>query len=203
LQFMKGPAPALSPIFRSDTQGRLLAALVAEPNREFSLADLAERADTSPATSGREIDRLEAAGIVRSRRVGNTRMVSIETTARLYQPLSEIVTATWGVPAIIAQEFGSLPGAQGVFIFGSWAARRHGEPGHQPNDIDVLVLGHPDRDQVDDAAERAERRIRLPVQATVRSADGWTEPSDPLGESIRNRPLYEVIPLHTDEGGRS
>lgn len=199
---MKGPAPALNPIFRSDTQGRLLAALVAEPDREFSLAELAERAHTSPATSGREIDRLEAAGIVRSRRVGNTRMVSIETTGRLYQPLAEIVTATWGVPAIIAQEFGSLPGVQGVFIFGSWAARWHGEPGRQPNDVDVLVLGHPDRNQVDDAAERAERRIRLPVQATVRSADGWDDPSDPFGESIRSRPLYEVIPVHADSDDR-
>ena len=199
---MKGPAPALSPIFRSDTQGRLLAALVAEPDREFSLAGLAERADTSPATSGREIDRLEAAGIVRSRRVGNTRMVSIETTGRLYQPLAEIVTATWGVPAIIAEEFGSLPGAQGVFIFGSWAARWHGELGRQPNDIDVLVLGHPDRNQVDDAAERAEKRIRLPVQATVRSAERWADPHDPFDESIRGRPLYEVIPLHADNGER-
>ena len=49
------------------------------------------------------------------------------------------------------------------------AARYRGEQGRAPNDLDVLVIGSPDRDAVDDAAERAERVIGLPVQATVRS----------------------------------
>jgi DNA-binding transcriptional ArsR family regulator len=197
---MKGPAPTLSPIFRSDTQGRLLAALVAEPDREFSLVELANRVQVSPATTGREIARLESAGIVRARRAGNTRMVSIDPSSRLYQPLAELVTVTWGVPAVIADEFADLPGADGVFIFGSWAARWQGEPGRSPNDIDVLVLGFPDRNLVDEAAERAENRLRLPVQATVRRSLGSDDRDDPFLDSLRSRPLYEVVPTTGDAG---
>lgn len=200
---MKGAAPALTPIFRSDTQGRLLAALMSDPDREFSLTELARRAETSPATTGREIDRLEVAGIVRSRRAGNTRMVMVDTGHRLYRPLAEVVTATWGVPAVVEEEFVVLPGVDGVVIFGSWAARWHGEQGRSPNDIDVLVLGDPDRKLVEDAAERAERRLRMPVQATVRKLARWDDREDPFLAGLRSRPIYQVVAPEPDDGGRA
>jgi hypothetical protein len=41
---------------------------------------------------------------------------------------------------------------------------RQGE--HRP-DIDVLVIGNPDRDDLDDAIDRASRRIGREVNATV------------------------------------
>ena len=76
-----------------------------------------------------------------------------------------------GPDAFVAEDFAGIEGAAAVLLFGSWAARYLGEPGRAPNDIDVLVIGEPDRDAVDDAAKRAERRIGLPVQATVRTRE--------------------------------
>jgi DNA-binding MarR family transcriptional regulator len=200
---MKAAVSALNPIFRSDTQGRLLATLMADPDRDFSLTELASRAETSPATSGREIDRLEAAGVVRSRRAGNTRMVMVDRSHPRYRSLAEIVTATWGVPAVIAEEFAVLPGIEGVVIFGSWAARWSGEQGRPPNDIDVLVLGDPDRGLVDEAAERAEKRLRMPVQAIVRRSARWGDEDDPFLTGLRSRPIYEVVGLDPTVEGRT
>ena len=47
-----------------------------------------------------------------------------------------------------------------------------GQPGQRPiGDIDVLVLGEPDRDQLYVALSTAEQRLARPVQATIRDRD--------------------------------
>ena len=61
---MKAASPTLLPLLRSRSQGDILAAIVLEPDRERSLTELAEEVGTSVPTVTREVDRLEAAGIV-------------------------------------------------------------------------------------------------------------------------------------------
>lgn len=169
------PVPLLAPILRSDVQGRLLAAILTDPDAEHTVTELAQRASTSLPTALRELDRAEAARLVTSRRLGNTRLVKADPASPLYQPLSHIVLATYGPPAIITRELAGVDGIERLYLFGSWAARYNGQPGPAPHDIDVLVIGRPDRDQVYEAAEAAERRLRVPVQVTVRSPEEWED----------------------------
>ena len=190
---MKVPAPSLAPILRSNVQGRLLARLFAEPSRAYSLSELVEVAGSSLPTVQREIRRAEAAGIVTTEKVGPTRLVRVNLAHPLFTPLAQIILATFGPPAVIAREFGDLAGADAVVVFGSWAARYLGEPGRAPNDIDVLVIGSPDRDAVDDAAERAERSLRLPIQATVRSSTQWSSGRDSFITDVKSRPIVVVL----------
>lgn len=109
-----------------------------------------------------------------------------------------MVLSTHGPPAVVAREFQGIDGAEAVLLFGSWAARYLGQPGRAPNDIDVLVIGSPDRDAVDDAAERAERTIRLPVQATVRTRAQWEVESESFIKEVRSRPLVLVLVANDD-----
>ncbi len=190
---MKSPPPALNPLFRSNTQGRLLAAVLADPEAPRSLSDLAGAAGTSLPTAGREIRRAEQAGIVTTERRGNTRLVQAAIRHPLYRPLAQVVLATWGAPAVIFEEFRSVPQVDRVVIFGSWAARWHGQPGRAPNDIDVLVVGSPDRELAEDAAQRAEERLHFPVQVTIRRPDQWDDADDPFLAELRRRPTYEVV----------
>lgn len=80
-----------------------------------------------------------------------------------------------------------------MVLFGSWAARYLGQPRRAPNDIDVLVIGSPDRGEVDDAADRAERAIGMPVQATVRSRSEWTAGRDSFVPEVKSRPQVVVL----------
>ncbi|MGH9222935.1 MAG: hypothetical protein ACRD2W_03855 [Acidimicrobiales bacterium] len=57
----------------------------------------------------------------------------------------------------------------------------------------MLVIGAPDRDDVDDAAERAERGIGLLVQATVRSRSQWKAARDSFIQEVTSRPLVVVL----------
>ena len=189
---MKVAVPVLAPILRSDTQGRLLAAILAAPEEEHTITALAAQAGTSVPTAIREIDRAEDAQLVITRRLGNTRLVKANPANPLYEPYRDIIMATYGPPAVIGEELAPVKGIDYLYLFGSWAARYQGEPGRAPNDIDVLVVGAPDRDQVYEAAERAERRLGLPVQATIRTPAQWDDAADPFITEIRSRPLVSL-----------
>jgi hypothetical protein len=59
-----------------------------------------------------------------------------------------------------------------AYLDGSWAARFAGETGRRPvGDIDLLVLGNPDRDEVYAAVSAVEPRLGRPVEVTIRGAD--------------------------------
>lgn len=186
------PAPPLLPIFRSRLQGDLLAALLVVPGTELTLTALAERTGGSLAAVQREVDRLEGAGLLRSHRVGNARLVSADPASPAAGPLAELVTMSFGPVQVLAEEFADLPGIDELAVFGSWAARHAGERGAPPADVDVLVVGEPDRDEVHDAAARAERRLGTPVNATVVSAQRWAEGTDGFVRRVREAPLVTV-----------
>jgi predicted nucleotidyltransferase len=194
---MKVAVPLLAPVLRSDVQGRVLAEVFADPDQEHTVTHLASRANTSVPTAIREVDRAELAQLVTSRRVGNTRLVRANAANPLYQPFRQIILATYGPPAVLTKELGGIAGIEQLYLFGSWAARYLGEPGRAPNDIDVLVVGSPDPTEVYDAAERAERRIGLAVQVTIRTCRQWENVGDPFISEVRSRPFVSLL----DEAG--
>jgi hypothetical protein len=114
-----------------------------------------------------------------------------------FGPLRDLVAVVFGPRYVVAQEFEGLPGLGELLIFGSWAARYRGEPGAVPGDVDVLVVGTLDRDDVFDAAERATGRLARDVNATVVSAKRWHAPdgeADPFIRQVRGRPQVRLYP---------
>ena len=189
---MKVSASSLAPILRSDTQGRIYAQVMRDPEDEHSLTDLARLTNTSLPTVQREISRAEAAGIMTARTVGRSRLVKANSTHPLYDAIAKIVLTTYGPPAIVGDLLSGLRGVDEVYLFGSWAARYQGTPGRWPNDIDVLVVGRPDRDEIHDQAEKAERRLGQPVQVTFRSRAQWRDSKDPFVTELKSRPLVHI-----------
>lgn len=194
---MKVPAPSLAPILRSDTQGRLLARLLTNPRRAYNLTELVEWSGSSMPTVQREVRRAEEAGLVTSEKVGPTRLVRANPRHPLFDAVRQVILATYGPPAVVAREFEGIENADAVLLFGSWVARYFGQRGRAPNDIDVLVIGSPNRDVVDDAAERVERAIGMPVQATIRSRSQWEEQRDSFLREVKSRPFLVVLTKDT------
>jgi hypothetical protein len=180
-------------MLRSDTQGRLLARVLLDPAAEHNLTELVHWTDSSMPTVSREVDRAELAGIVTTRKVGPTRLVRANEDHALYEATRQLILGTYGPPAVVAEAFEDLDGADAVILFGSWAARYLGVPGRAPNDIDVLVIGEVDQDAMHDAAEEAERQIGLPVQATARSLGSWLGAKESFIREVKSRPLVPVL----------
>lgn len=195
---MPAEAPPLLPVFRSRLQGEILALTLPDPDREWTVDELAERTGEPYQTVAAEVRRLQSAEVLNARTVGRTKLLSANRESPYLRPLSQLATMAFGPPTVIADEFSRLDGIEAVFIYGSWAARYDGEPGPSPKDIDVLVLGKPDRDEVFDAARRAERRLGREVNVTQRTRRQWESAGDGFAEQVRASPMVEVPYRPTD-----
>jgi DNA-binding transcriptional ArsR family regulator len=200
---MRSAAPALLPVFRSRLQADILAALLLDPDREYSMTDLAQRFGAPLSTVHGEVGRLTEAGLLSRRDVGRSAMLRANSTNRLVEPLAELLLLSWGPLQVIADEFATLDRAERVLIFGSWAARYHQRHGPPPHDLDVLIVGEPARQAVYDAADRAQQRVRMPVNPVIRTGDAWRQAADPLVQQIQSGPLVTVLEPDAVAGGES
>ena len=187
---MRSEAPRLLPIFRSDAQARLLACLAMSPH-PLSLTELAESADVAEGNAHREIRRLMEAGLVRDDRVGRTRQLSLSSTSPYAAPLCELLIRAFGPPRVLSEFLSSIEGIDRVFIYGSWARRFQGEPGDDPADIDVLVVGAPDAGDVYEACRQASSRLHREVNATILSIPEWNA-EDAFVREVRSGALIPV-----------
>src|SRR6266702_8194329 len=187
------PAPSLLPILRSQQQGEILALLLGDPDLELSLTQIADQTGTPHPSVHREIERAERAGLVISRKLGNSRLVLANTDSPYYAGLADVLTKAFGVPAVLASALSTVDGIDAAYIYGSWAARHAGQPGQRPvGDIDLLILGEPDRDQLYAALSDAEERLGRPVQATIREADWLDAGSGAFHDTVTSRPLLRL-----------
>ena len=186
--------PPLLPVLRSQQQGEILALLLGDPDLELSLSEISQRTGAPHPSVYREVQRAEQAGLVTTRKVGNTRLVRANTASPYYAGLADVLTRAFGVPAVLAEALRHVKGVDEAYIYGSWAARHAGQAGQRPvGDIDVLILGSPDRDHLYEALSTAESRLGRPVQATIREADWVNSGSGSFHESVTSRPMLKLI----------
>lgn len=189
----KSPPPPLLPILRSQQQAELLARLLGDPELELSVSELSRSAAMAYASVHREVERAEATGLLTSRRVGKTRLVRANTESPYYAGLADVLVKAFGVSHVLASVLKDIDAVDHVYIYGSWAARFRGEAGLRPvGDIDVLVLGEPDRDALYERISRAEARLGRPVQITVRNSRWLESGSGSFHDTVMSRPLVEV-----------
>lgn len=188
---MQSAPPPLLPLLRSKLQADLLTLVMLNGSREWSLTELSGRVGGSVSSAQREVERAENCGVVSSRRLGNTRLVRAADSP-LTAPLTELLLRAFGPAQVLTEQLCGLGGIEQAFIFGSWAARYAGEPGRPPADIDLLVVGAPDRDELDEAVQVAERRLAREVNVTVRSPLWAREGSDAFHRDVHARPTVEL-----------
>jgi hypothetical protein len=190
---MRTEAPALLPIFRSQAQAELLTWLYLHPVEKFSLTDLAKRVGASVPTIHREAERLVESSLAVETKQGRNRLLAANPGHPATDALARLLEVTFGPRQVIAEEFAQLPGVDQLLLFGSWAARYSGVPGHTPNDVDVMVIGTVDREGLYAAGDRAQARLGLPVNPVMRTHGQWDSVTDRLSAQLRTQPLIELI----------
>ena len=189
---MRSNSAPIAPIFRTETQAEILARLFLQPQQTWTIAGLARELRVSSSTLHAEVQRLEESELITSNRIGRSRILHANTRHPLARPLTEILEYVYGPRSVVAEEFGRIPGVSQLLIFGSWAARHAGAPGHVPHDIDVLVVGDADRATVYAAADRAQERTGIPVSATLASKRRWEADGDALIRQIKSGPTIDL-----------
>lgn len=198
MRHMRTQAPALLPIFRSELQARLLLRILTS-DEGLSAADLARDLGEPEPTVFRETRRLLDSGLLRGKRIGRTLTLTAAEDNPATAPLRQLLVVTFGPSRLIGQALTGIAGIDEAYIHGSWAARFHGEPGGPPGDIDVLVVGWPDRRAVDAALGGLEAELGREVNVTYVSEERWRSADDAFISTVRSRPLVPLeLSAHHD-----
>jgi predicted nucleotidyltransferase len=161
------------------------------------LTQLARRLGADPGTVQREVTRLERAGILRTERVGRTRIVRPDETSPIYNELYALLGKTLGPAPLLEEALASVAGIRRAYIFGSWARRYRGEAGELPRDVDLLVVGSANPDAVYQAARAVEDRLGVAINPIVVSDDEWRRPQGLA--RVQREPLVELNVDHDDD----
>lgn len=160
---------------------------------EHALSDVSQRTGVALPIVTREVDRLAAASILTSRKIGRTRVVAANPIYPFINPLTEIIAGTYGPSALIHDAFADLEGLQHLVVFGSWAARLSGKQGPAPGDVDVLVVGPVSKMETYGIADDLTRAVGRPVNVTIMASERWDSDADPFVVSIKDSPTIELV----------
>jgi IclR helix-turn-helix domain./Nucleotidyltransferase domain. len=178
---------------RSKIRQRILALIMDGPDRRMHLRGIARAVGTSAGTAARELGRLEEAGLVRRTREGNQVYFEARPEQPLFGQIRDVVRQVAGAPMILRRHLSGLAGVERAVIFGSYA---HG-PLKPDSDVDILIVGTPDRDELTDRLEMASLEVSRPVNEVVMTReelDARRVRGDRFVESIDTQPTIQVVP---------
>lgn len=140
-------------------QLRLLALLLLQPERSWTLHELVGVVEAPQSSVHRELVRAEAAGVIRRDGSARPHRFSAAKDDPLYEPLAALLGRSIGIEEQLRVALGR-PDVRAAAIFGSWAngTRRPG------SDIDVLVIG-------DANLQELRRRVRPIGKSAGRTID--------------------------------
>jgi predicted nucleotidyltransferase len=169
---------------KSPAQVRLLAFLTGTPGQEFHTRDLVRRIDGTERPVHLALESLEKQGYVRSRRVGNLRLWSGDTTHPLYSVMRDVLAKTVGLSAQLGDLLRNERGVRAAFVFGSHAANTE----DVSSDIDLFVLtALGTSSSIDGKLDELSRRVSRRVNPII-----WTEQD--LANAMRNElPILSAL----------
>lgn len=122
----------------SDSQSRIFRWLFGHPERDFHLSELRRLTGLGSASLQRELNRLAAAGLVLSERVGNLRRFRANASSPVFSELANLTRKALGAEPVLREALDTLgTSLQAAWIYGS-VAKKIDTAG---SDIDVMLVG--------------------------------------------------------------
>ncbi len=165
---MRTTAPAILPLFRSEMQLRLLALLLLQPERGWTLQELAQALGAPASSAHRELGRAEGAGIIYRDATARPHRFQAATEDPLHEPLTDLLRRTVGVEAQLRAALEG-PDVRAAAIYGSWASGTR----RPDSDIDVLVIGDADLRELRRRVRPIGKTAGRTVDLTVLSVDEY------------------------------
>jgi predicted nucleotidyltransferase len=189
----------LDSLFTSVKQG-ILGSIYGQPDRWWYLSELASVAGKTPSSLQRELKKLAASGIVRTKREGARVYFQAETQSPLFEPLRMLIERTMGVIENLKQAI--EPIAEQIvfaFVYGSVA---RGEE-RSRSDIDLIVIGDVGLAVLARVLRPLEMKFRREFDAKCYSVDEFRSKLDSGNHflvSILQEPKLFIIGNENDVG---
>lgn len=143
-------------IGKSKTRQKILKLLFANESRSFYLSEIARIIEASTGNTQRELNKLEKEDIVKSEKKGNLRYYELDKKNPAFADIENIIRKTIGIETELKRILGSTVGVKFAFIFGSYVK---GEEFKSDSDVDIIIIGNPDDNELNRKISRLERSI--------------------------------------------
>jgi predicted nucleotidyltransferase len=189
---MRTDPPSLLPMFRSQMQVEALGLPLLQPEREWSLDELAEIVSAPKSSIHRELRRATDAGLLIRDDAQRPHRYRAAVDSPAYGPFRDLLERTVGVTDRLRRELAGLSGVRAAAIHGSWAGGKVGPT----SDIDVVVLA----DRAEHEAQRAIRRVCRSVgreadisMLSVEAAKEMAELFNPFWQKLVQGPRIDLV----------
>jgi len=141
-------------ITKSSLRKKLLSYFFSNPHDEYYLREIASVLSVDPGNLSRELKKMEASGVFRSREKGKIKLYSVNDRNPLYKELKTIVFKTIGAEGLLKKAVEDEPGIEIAFIYGSFAQKKEAAG----SDIDLFIAGSFDEDRFLSAVSGIEKK---------------------------------------------
>lgn len=147
-------------------RGKALALLFANPDAEYYLRQIAAAIGVQPGTIAPELSLLDDLELLISRRVGNLLFYKVNRQSPIFSELQSLVAKTVGIFHLLGSALKNVAASiDFAFVYGSFAKREE----RAGSDIDLLVVGKVELENVLAALQPIENQILRPINPTVYS----------------------------------
>jgi len=166
-----GTASILSETLFGRTRGAVLSVLYGHVGKSYYLRQLSRLTDIALGPVQREIRQLVEAGLVSRKTVGSQTLYSANRESPVFREIKGLVTKTVGMHDVLVGALEPLENKINLsFVYGSVARSRE----HERSDVDLMVVGDVDFDQVVEKIRDAEKILNREINPTVYSIREFT-----------------------------
>lgn len=183
---------SLVDVFMTPNQQRVLAAVLLNPNKSFSLTELIKASRGGHGGTQAFVSKLNEAGIISDERVGNQRRFRANTGFPIYPELRSMCVKSFGLAERLKEMLAPYKHRiDTAFVFGSVAKGTD----RGSSDIDVMIVGDLDLMQITNAAADLSKELGREIQINLYSRAEWRNAlnSDSIVRSIATGPKIMVI----------
>jgi len=154
----------------SRTRSLVLRELATFPADELHVREIARRARLDPSGVQRELRKLESAGIVTSRSVGNQVQYRLNRRCPIYSELKMMIMKTVGITERLGEALKAVAERIALaYVYGSFASG--GETAD--SDVDLMIVGSVSRRGLATHIAKAERDLSREVNTNVYTLDEY------------------------------
>jgi len=176
---------------RSRVRERILFEFFAKPGTSAHVREMARRVKASAPTVGAELAELARLGVLQTQTVGRSLVYSINERSPLLGEIRALVQKTIGIEGLLAKAFEGLAGVDAAYIFGSYAAGTD----RASSDVDLLVIGRPNRVALSEKLAPVERTIGRDVNVVTKTEAQVRERrtgGDPFWRQVLGKPMIRL-----------
>lgn len=159
-------SPVIDALF-PDIRGRILAATLTRPEKQWYLSELSTFLHTQPSSLQREVDALSKAGILEQWRDGRRVYLKPDTQSPVFPDLKSLFDKTTGLVPVLQQALKSFgEKLQFAFLYGSIARSEE----ESESDVDLLIVGNVGLAELVPMMRKAEQALGRSINPTIFSA---------------------------------